>query len=226
MKLFRNFVRASPLIYPHIAKNRSEHAIFPNIDTELVLEAYQRSGNTFAYYISKTLVPGLKIAHHTHSVASLKMGVKLNKPIITIVRRPSDAVASASLYKIKFGENPRKSIRRSIEDYYTFHKYLQSISFEHIKILSFDELTESPSKFISMLSEIKSFEKPNDSFEVVKEATRMQATSEKSRKISQEQSTLKSLSRLEISSQIKRWVHLEFEKQILKCENLYEQIIK
>ena len=63
--------------------------------TELVIEAFPRSGNTFAV-VAFELAQGrpVKIAHHLHAAAQVTRGVRLEKPTLVLIRDPVEAVLS------------------------------------------------------------------------------------------------------------------------------------
>lgn len=70
--------------------------------TDIVIEGFPRSGNSFTVDMLSILQEGprknLKIAHHTHRIENILIGRKLNKPIVTLIRRPEDAILSCIIY--------------------------------------------------------------------------------------------------------------------------------
>jgi hypothetical protein len=64
-------------------------------DTELVIEGFQRSGNTFAVFAFETAQDRpIKSAHHLHASAQFIRAVKLGVPVLLLVREPRDAIVS------------------------------------------------------------------------------------------------------------------------------------
>jgi hypothetical protein len=64
-------------------------------DTELVIEGFQRSGNTFAVFAFEMAQDRpIKSAHHLHASAQITRAVKLEVPVLLLIRDPRDAVVS------------------------------------------------------------------------------------------------------------------------------------
>ena len=64
--------------------------------TDIVVEAFQRSGNTFAEIaIRYAQSEALDIAHHHHSPAQIVKAAELGIPTLVIIRGPKSAVISA-----------------------------------------------------------------------------------------------------------------------------------
>ena len=70
--------------------------------TDLVIEGYPRSGNTFTVDMLQVLMQGrrpqLRIAHHTHSADNLRMAAHHGVPCAVLVRAPQDAILSFMIY--------------------------------------------------------------------------------------------------------------------------------
>lgn len=71
-------------------------------DTEIVIEGYPRSSNTFTVDMIQLLMEGhgphRRIAHHTHSVTNVELGLAFGVPTVVLVRRPEDAIVSYLVY--------------------------------------------------------------------------------------------------------------------------------
>jgi len=65
-----------------------------NKNTDLVIEGFPRSGNTFLTVLIMKLFPSKNIAHHLHIFSQIKFGVKRKLPTYLIIRNPEDAVRS------------------------------------------------------------------------------------------------------------------------------------
>jgi hypothetical protein len=64
-------------------------------DTELVIEGFQRSGNTFAVFAFEMAQERpIKSAHHLHSSAQVARAVKLGIPVMLLIRDPRDSTVS------------------------------------------------------------------------------------------------------------------------------------
>jgi hypothetical protein len=78
---------------------------FPNLvckdDTDIVIEGYPRSSNSFTFWMLTVLGQGrppLRIAHHTHRIENLQIGQLLGKPTVVLIRPPADAILSFMIY--------------------------------------------------------------------------------------------------------------------------------
>lgn len=74
------------------SKLTDDHPVLPR--TELVIEGYMGSGNSFAREAFRLANPGVAVASHRHSTAQLARARSLGIPILWLVRDPEDAVAS------------------------------------------------------------------------------------------------------------------------------------
>jgi len=69
-----------------------------NDQTELVIEGFPRSANTFAVVaFQQAQDREVAVAHHHHSVDQIVQGVKRGIPVCVLIRDPVDAVKSAIL---------------------------------------------------------------------------------------------------------------------------------
>jgi len=85
--------------------------------TEIVIEGFPRSGNTFAT-TAFAMAQGrpVAIAHHRHAAAQIIEGVRRRLPCILLIREPEDAVASLLV------RHPVLSPRQALRRYVLFHK--------------------------------------------------------------------------------------------------------
>jgi hypothetical protein len=90
-----------------------------NPDTQIVLEGYPRSANSYAFtafWISNG--QEVPVAHHLHSPVNVELGVRRGLPVVVFVRDPVDAVASLMLRAT--GMSPSTGLAR----YIRFHRRL------------------------------------------------------------------------------------------------------
>jgi hypothetical protein len=84
--------------------------------TEIVIEGYPRSGNTFAVVAFRLAQSRkIEIAHHLHAAAQIKRAARLDVPAIVLVREPSEAILSLMV------RDPRASIRWALRSYIRFY---------------------------------------------------------------------------------------------------------
>lgn len=84
--------------------------------TEIVIEGYPRSGNTFAV-VAFRLAQGrqIKMAHHLHAAAQIKRAARLDVPAIVLIREPSEAILSLLV------RDPHASVRWAFLSYVRFY---------------------------------------------------------------------------------------------------------
>jgi hypothetical protein len=84
--------------------------------TEIVIEGYPRSGNTFAV-VAFRLAQGreIQMAHHLHAAAQIKRAARLDIPAIVLIREPSEAILSVVV------RDPHASIRWALRSYIRFY---------------------------------------------------------------------------------------------------------
>ena len=133
----RMLVDACPVVYLSICKlNPKSRGMVINDKTELVIQGFPRSGNTFAtaaFIISQG--PEIKIARHLHAPAQVIVGVKKKIPTLVLLRSPRDAVLSLII------REPHISLKQALKDYIHFYKSI--IAYKHgYVIATFDEITQ------------------------------------------------------------------------------------
>jgi len=149
---FRFGVRAAlgqrPWLYfalQHVRPSR-RHLLVAR-DTEIVIEGYPRSANTFAV-AAFLLAQGrpVKIAHHLHVPAQVIQAVRWGIPTIVVIRDPQDAVLSFLV------REPYLSARRALQDYITFY-----LTISHYRngfvIALFDEVINNFGRVIVRVNE-------------------------------------------------------------------------
>lgn len=97
----RTLVFDSPAVYLPFARRKyrgpSPAVIGP--ETELVIDGYFRSANTFAVYAFQLSQDRLvRLAHHLHAPAQLIEAARNGIPALLLIRRPRDAILSELLY--------------------------------------------------------------------------------------------------------------------------------
>ena len=91
--------------------------LFVSDDTDIVIEGFPRSGNTFAiaaFIIAQNY--NAKIAHHTHKVMQVVRAIELNVPTLVLIRRPADAVVSLTI------RHPYISLQQGLRIYIRYYK--------------------------------------------------------------------------------------------------------
>lgn len=106
-----------------------------NHQTELVIEGYPRSANTFAVVaMEQAQNRPIRLAHHLHTPQQLIWGVRHNIPCLLLLREPSEAVSSFVI------RNPNLSLQQALRNYVRFHQALLPYR-EQIVVAQFEEIT-------------------------------------------------------------------------------------
>jgi hypothetical protein len=97
----RTVVFAYPVVYLPFARRKyrgpSPAVIGP--ETDLVIDGYFRSANTFAVYAFQlSQERPVRLAHHLHAPAQLIMAARSGIPALLLLRQPRDAILSELLY--------------------------------------------------------------------------------------------------------------------------------
>lgn len=84
--------------------------------TDLCLEGFPRSGNSFLLKAFTTWNPHARVAHHLHVPAQVSRSVRFGVPCLVLVRRPEDAVTSLLV------ANPALELGLVLASYTAFHE--------------------------------------------------------------------------------------------------------
>lgn len=117
--------------------------------TDLVIEGFPRSGNTFAVFAVRHANPGIRIASHIHHVAQLKRAVALGRPTVVLVREP---VACLSSYLLA---GPHGLPAGVVEEYIGYHRTVESLLDQHgaaLALLTFESVTGSMERVVGQIN--------------------------------------------------------------------------
>ena len=79
---------------PMIRFMKRRYPAFYRTETDICIEGFPRSGNSFFTHVFQRWNPEVSVAHHTHLAASPKMAVSNETPALILIRHPIEAVAS------------------------------------------------------------------------------------------------------------------------------------
>lgn len=131
--VFRGHLGAYPCIYMPLERMRRRllHPVTRDLivgsRTELVIEGYPRSGNTFAAHAFR-LAQGrdVSVATRCHAAAQVLEGIRRNLPCLVLIREPRDAAISA--YVLSRGHlTPGFLLRHYVRYYQTLEPHLHRI---------------------------------------------------------------------------------------------------
>ncbi len=117
-----------------------------NKDTELLIDGFPRSANTYAVATFKLLNNNnYRIAHHVHGAGQFKKAAKYNIPAILLIREPLDAVSSLII------RYPKLDAQQVIMNYQNFYSPLVSLS-EHYVVGDFNQIINNFSGIIGLVN--------------------------------------------------------------------------
>lgn len=122
----------------HIRPIEAEFIVRRN--TDLVIEGFDRSANTFAQvaFVHAQRQRCVRIAHHVHAPAQIIRAVRFGIPAILLIRRPKDTVISDVL-RARGGPSVPAALAR-LSDWMSFYSALMRVR-DHVVVGHFDEVT-------------------------------------------------------------------------------------
>jgi hypothetical protein len=124
-----------PSAYLAFARRRYGSHRVVGADTEVMIEGFPRSANTFAVTAFRLAqAREVRIAHHVHEAVHVRAAADRGVPVLLLVRQPEDAVVSALLRK------PQLSMAVTARVYRQFHTDLLARS-NDIVVADFDQVT-------------------------------------------------------------------------------------
>ena len=91
----RNRLGSHPSLYPLLRLRRARAMV--TRDTDVCIEGFPRSANTFAFFPFSLWNPHARVAHHLHVPMQVRRAVALGIPCAVLIRRPLDAITSLLL---------------------------------------------------------------------------------------------------------------------------------
>lgn len=105
----------SPRAYCAVLRRRVHDVQVVRARSDLVLEGFPRSANSFLRESLLAVGPDLEIASHVHQAPHVRRGVELGVPVVVVVREPLPAVASMLL------REPERRAEDLLRWYVRFH---------------------------------------------------------------------------------------------------------
>ena len=107
-----------------------------NSETELVIEGFPRSGNSFAVTAMRLAQEKpLRIAHHFHVPAQIIYACRRRIPVLVILRKAPDAVVSQKV------RTPSGKLDQGLRDWISFYERILPYRDEFV-LATFEEITE------------------------------------------------------------------------------------
>ena len=132
----RRYIRNRPKLYAtykYIFDHR-HYCLGANRRTQIVIEGFPRSGNSFAVVAFEQANRGpITIGHHWHSPSQFSCAANHGIPAVLLIRHPEDAVISFAIY---LGTNNLKAL---LEEYVWFHQQVRPYM-DSVLMISFEEV--------------------------------------------------------------------------------------
>lgn len=133
-----------PGIYVRIARHRTPERDGLDAATDLLIEGFPRSGNSFLVSWIATANPDLRIASHMHSMAHVHAALRRDLPVVIVVREPEDALASLAVF------SPEQPLEQHIERYRRFHERAIDVT-DDVIVSPFEVTTKRPELVVDAL---------------------------------------------------------------------------
>jgi hypothetical protein len=116
-------------------------------ETDVCIEGYPRSANSYAYRAFQRWNPECRIAHHMHVPMQVRRAVRRGIPTAVLIRDPADAVASLAVF---YGGEI--SIPLLLSSYRSFYESVMSLR-ERVAICPFETVIGEPSSLPRRINE-------------------------------------------------------------------------
>lgn len=115
--------------------------------TDIVIEGYPRSANTFSVVAFQLAQPGVvKIAHHLHASGQILRAKSFGIPAVLLIREPLEAIVSLKI------RHPELQVQKCLRDYLSFYSSLKHIK-SYPVIADFKSVTEDFGSVINRVNE-------------------------------------------------------------------------
>jgi hypothetical protein len=138
--LYRCFAPLSPSLRPALPTLCGK-------DTDVVIEGYPRSGNTFAVKAFLYAQEGrtVRIASHHHTQVQLMLARRYGIPAMVLIREPEQAIRSALV------RAPHLSARRAVDKYIEFYTDIEGLR-DHFVVVDFKRIVSDFGECIGLLN--------------------------------------------------------------------------
>lgn len=160
--LIRHSIRRNPTLYWLwlLAKYGYPHKL-PDKRTDLHIDGFQRSGNTFSTTLMRRIYPEKKIVSHFHAVASLRLAINYNVPTMVVIRHPTEAIASSIVKRvIGRGQPRRRSIAFDLKGYSDYYRFVLENA-DRIEVMFFDKFISDPAILVSTAARLMNTDCPD-----------------------------------------------------------------
>jgi O-antigen/teichoic acid export membrane protein len=148
-ELTRAGLERYPAIYLPLARRRNPARPLLDRTTDLVIEGFPRSGNTFLVSWVSHANPQLRIASHLHSVAHVRAALGLGVPVVVVLRDPEHAISSELIrVSVVLGSPP--PITAQLARYQRFYEGIARHP-DQLTLSPFETTTHAPERVVEAL---------------------------------------------------------------------------
>lgn len=161
----RRRISTYPRLYLPLARWKSGESVL-RAETQLVIDTFPRSANTFAVIAFQLAQNGhVRVAHHMHAPASLLAAAARGVPALVPVREPAPTIVSGHI------REPHITLRQLLKTYSTFFESITPAR-DRFVIATFDEVTADFGAVIRRVNErfgtrFRDFEHSKENLEAV-----------------------------------------------------------
>lgn len=136
----RRHIAKSPALYLPMARRKHPPGHFhdPEVisrNTEIVIEAFPRTGNCFVITAFKLAQQRpVRVAHHLHAAVQVRAGVRQNIPTLVTVRDPEEAILSYVILA------PHLLVSQGLQSYLDFHEGILGVK-DKVVVSTFKQVT-------------------------------------------------------------------------------------
>lgn len=116
-------------------------------NTNICIEGFPRSANSFMVNAFKLWNPGKQIAHHLHVSMQVHNSLQYNIPCIVLVRHPLDAISSLLIV------DKSLSLRLAIQSYVSFYSNIEEVK-NKVVVAEFSKVISEPGKIIESVNQL------------------------------------------------------------------------
>lgn len=191
-------------------------------NTQLTIDGFPRSANTYSFVAFSILNNNINVAHHSHANSQIIFSVKEGIPTLLLIRNPIDAVISYYIYLDK-----EISLRILLKSWYDFYKPLVALK-EKMVIGNFNDCINDFGKIINNINSFYGTEFSNkdfsqrlneDIFNVISLSHKRRLKGIKKNRIS-----IPNNDRDKLKNSLKIKIINDLNDELLKCQNVYKEL--
>lgn len=206
-------------MYKFLGNNRR---LLVNAGTDIVIEGFPRSGNTFAVVAFEwAQTQEVKIAHHLHAASQIIWAAERNIPAVMLIRLPKDAVVSLAI------REPHISINDALNEYIRFYELILPYK-NDVLVVRFEDVVSDFGKVTDMINQkfnmnYKLFVHTEDNVEKVFDLVQQYGLKETNKKVPDENMVARPSEDRKIKSKVllKDLSELKYKNRLNRAQDIY-----